>query len=181
MNQAKDSRQNWRRVVRKKSGRFVLCALGVAAIAACEPDNPDAEHVGATEAPVVASPADPENAAQVATGELIYQSKCAVCHGVKLEGQPNWRRELLYGGYPAPPHNGTGHTWHHADQHLFDATKLGGEASAGEGSVSHMLGFGDVLSDEEIWATIAYIKSHWPAKLRARQQQAGHGKAHSHH
>ena len=165
----------------------MLCALGVAAIAACEPGDPDADHAGATEPAVVASPADPEDSAQVATGEVIYQSKCAVCHGIKLEGQPNWRRELLYGGYPAPPHNGTGHTWHHADQHLFDATKLGGEASAGEGTVSHMLGFGDVLSDEEIWATIAYIKSHWPAKLRARQQLAsregaqGDHNAHSHH
>jgi len=33
-----------------------------------------------------------------------------------------------------------------------------------------MPGFGDKLSDQEIWAVLAFIKSTWPAEIRARQE-----------
>lgn len=168
------------RVSIERSHRFILVGLGTAALLACESGEPVADGADVPNEAVAASPADPENAAQVAVGERIYQANCASCHGQKLEGQPKWRTALLYGGYPAPPHNGTGHTWHHGDQHLFDATKLGGEASAGPGEVSRMPGFGEILGDEEIWATLAYIKSHWSPDLRERQRQATAGKGHHH-
>jgi len=142
-------------------GRIELLLLGGIAVAviACGPEGrssplPDVSASG---------PADPTNAEQVALGELVYQAQCSVCHGINLEGQPAWRKVLRDGGYPAPPHNGSGHTWRHGDQQLFEATLLGGEASAGPGEVSHMPGFRAALSDEQIWAAIAYIKSHWPA------------------
>jgi mono/diheme cytochrome c family protein len=173
--------------LKSQSSLFIIFIFGAVSIAACEPAEYESADPIAAEDVALPSRADPTNEVQVATGERIYQSTCASCHGLELEGQPNWRRELLYGGYPAPPHNGTGHTWHHSDQHLFDATKLGGEASAGPDKVSRMVGFGDVLSDEEIWATLAYIKSHWSEDLLDRQRQASsgnadpHGGGHSHH
>ena len=32
-----------------------------------------------------------------------------------------------------------------------------------------MPGFGNALSDAEIWAVLAFIKSSWPPEIRARQ------------
>jgi mono/diheme cytochrome c family protein len=34
-----------------------------------------------------------------------------------------------------------------------------------------MPAFKDVLNDHEIWALLAYIKSLWPAEIRARQER----------
>jgi mono/diheme cytochrome c family protein len=112
------------------------------------------------------------DAAMLALGGKLYGDHCGSCHGLDLEGQPNWRAPLADGTLPAPPHDQTGHTWHHADAAIFAYTKHGGQAVAGStGFKSAMPGFGDVLSDEQIRAVIAYIKSRWPADIRARQAQ----------
>ena len=81
----------------------------------------------------------------------------------------NWRQPLPEGGLPAPPHDVTGHTWHHADRQLFEITKFGGQAKAPPGFRSNMPGFGGKLSDADIWAVLSYIKSRWPAGVRERQ------------
>ena len=79
-------------------------------------------------------------------GEALYKEHCASCHGAKLEGQPNWRQIGKDGLLPAPPHDRTGHTWHHDNMLLFDYTKLGGkalmEARGISGLKSGMQGFG---------------------------------------
>ena len=33
-----------------------------------------------------------------------------------------------------------------------------------------MGGYEDILSDREIWAVLDYIKSQWPAEIRAQQE-----------
>jgi len=109
--------------------------------------------------------ADPGDAARVALGQRVYAQNCASCHGAKLEGQPEWRRRLPNGRMPAPPHDETGHTWHHADAQLFAITKHGlVPPNAPAGYESDMPAFGQTLSDEEIWAVLAYIKSHWRSR-----------------
>lgn len=118
-----------------------------------------------------ASPADPRDAALVALGERVYAERCASCHGADLEGQPDWRRPLPTGGFPAPPHDETGHTWHHPDRVLFEIIRDGGQAHAPPGFRSNMPAFGEALSEREIWAVLAYIKSRWPAAILARQRQ----------
>ncbi len=115
---------------------------------------------------------DPEatgGAAQLALGKKVYDARCAACHGVNLEGQPDWRRRLPSGELPAPPHDASGHTWHHPDGWLFDVTKHGTLRFAPPGYKSTMLGFADVLSDREIRAVLAFIKASWPPDIRARQ------------
>ncbi|HMO59151.1 MAG TPA: cytochrome c [Roseiflexaceae bacterium] len=115
--------------------------------------------------------ADPRDPQLVAQGQLVYNQYCASCHGGNLEGQPNWKQTLPEGGRPAPPHDATGHTWHHSDELLFDIVKRGPEAMASTGSVYRMPAFGHALSDEEIWAVLAYIKITWPPDILAAQEQ----------
>lgn len=109
----------------------------------------------------------------ILSGYALYQDQCAVCHGADLEGQSNWRTPNEDGTLPAPPHDETGHTWHHDNQLLFDYTKLGGEgALAARGMTDFQSGmppFEDVLNDDEIWDILAYIRSTWPEQIQEIQ------------
>lgn len=114
--------------------------------------------------------ADPNDSRQVENGQRIYREYCAVCHGANLEGQVNWRVRKPDGRLPAPPHDETGHTWHHPDDVLFWITKHGLVSPyAPENYQSDMPAFGNTLSDGDILAVIAYIKSRWPAEVRKIQ------------
>jgi mono/diheme cytochrome c family protein len=115
--------------------------------------------------------ANPQNRQLVAQGRLIYGQHCASCHGANLEGQPNWKQELPEGGRPAPPHDASGHTWHHADKLLFEIVKIGPASSTTPGYIYRMPAFGDTLSDDQIWAVLAYIKSTWPPDIQAAQDE----------
>lgn len=103
-------------------------------------------------------------------GKQIYAQNCASCHGKTLEGQPDWKRRLANGRMPAPPHDASGHTWHHSDQELFKITR-DGLAAVVPGYESDMPVFGGRLSDSEIAAVLAYIKSTWPERQRAFQAE----------
>ncbi|UOA30042.1 cytochrome c [Pseudosulfitobacter sp. DSM 107133] len=103
-------------------------------------------------------------------GERLYQENCASCHGANLEGQPDWRSRLPNGRLPAPPHDASGHTWHHTDRVLLDIVKRGTAAIVGNGYESDMPGFKELLTDEEITAIFDYIKSTWPDRIRASQE-----------
>ena len=103
-------------------------------------------------------------------GETLYQDNCAACHGANLEGQPDWRRRLDTGRMPAPPHDETGHTWHHSDRMLFQITK-GGVGAVVPGYESDMPAFGEDLTDAEIAAILVYIKSTWPERQREFQAE----------
>ena len=110
-------------------------------------------------------------AARIARGQVLYGVRCASCHGRNLEGQPNWQTPLPSGRLPAPPHDKTGHTWHHTDDALTGITKLGLKPFAGDNYESDMPAFGAILSDEEIEAILTYIKSTWPEREQTYQQQ----------
>lgn len=110
-------------------------------------------------------PNDPEN---VALGARLYAEHCASCHGADLAGQPDWRQRLPNGRLPAPPHDASGHTWHHPAEQLFALTKQGPAALVGGGYQSDMPAYDGKLSDAEIWAVLSYIKSRWPEEIQAR-------------
>ncbi len=118
------------------------------------------------------SPADPSDARQVALGQSVYDRACAACHGNRLEGQPKWQEKLPSGRMPAPPHDASGHTWHHPDAVLFGITKYGlvpGKYAPPKYE-SDMPAFAGTLTDEEIWAVLAYIKSSWPKEIIKMQR-----------
>lgn len=106
---------------------------------------------------------DPDRVAQ---GREIYRADCAECHGPNGEGEPNWKRRRADGTFPAPPHTAEGHTWHHGDGTLFSIIKAGGA-----GPNSAMPAFGDRLTDQEIVAVLAYVKSLWGPNERAFQTE----------
>jgi len=112
------------------------------------------------------SGADPNNKALVTLGRLVYAKACASCHGAKLEGEKNWKERKADGTFGAPPHDASGHTWHHPDKLLFRITKHGGASVAPSGFKSGMPAFKEQLSDREIWAALAFIKSRWPERVR---------------
>lgn len=113
----------------------------------------------------------PDDRRIVDRGRYVYGVSCAQCHGANLEGQANWRQRGADGLLPAPPHDETGHTWHHTDQVLFDLTKYGMQRFAGPDYRSAMPAYRGVLSDEDIIAAMSYIKSRWPDSIR-RQHDA---------
>ena len=123
---------------------------------------------GETDVPAFA---DADNVELVTLGSAVYGEYCASCHGADLKGQPDWQTRLSDGRMPAPPHDESGHTWHHPDEQNFKVTKLGIEALAPPGYKSDMQGFGEILTDTEIWASLAYIKSRWPEAIRRRHAE----------
>ncbi|MCO6361818.1 MAG: cytochrome c [Paracoccus sp. (in: a-proteobacteria)] len=133
-----------------------LSFAGMAAVAAFA-------QVNRSERAEVAFQGAPVTAQEIVQGKELYAQNCASCHGPDLEGQPDWKRPLENGRMPAPPHDETGHTWHHSDNQLFTLTKLG-ISGVVPGYESDMPAFEGILTDAEIRATLAYIKSTWPKR-----------------
>jgi mono/diheme cytochrome c family protein len=101
-------------------------------------------------------PLEPDSA-----GKALYESHCAKCHGINGEGQDQSTSQLIV----APPHNASGHTWHHPDQQNF-ATVYAGRHFEG---AMEMPRFGDILTEDEILSILAYIKTFWGEQELAMQ------------
>ena len=146
-----------------RQGFALVFVLGLAVLSACSRATP-------TQMPLLAStPAPPVptlDATQAGRGESLYNQYCATCHGLNGEGQPNWKTRNADGSLPAPPHDDSGHTWHHADDLLVDIIANGSGFPQ-----STMPTFGDQLSDDEIRAILAYMKTWWGAEERGFQWQ----------
>jgi len=108
-------------------------------------------------------------------GERLYTEHCASCHGKDLEGEPDWKQQNADGSLKAPPHDDSGHTWHHDDKTLFDYTKKGGEAFMEEAGIANfrsgMPGFSSVLSDQEVAKVLTFVKSRWSERSSQVQRQ----------
>lgn len=124
--------------------------------------------VAATIAPALADE-------RIERGRKVYGEHCASCHGDKLQGEPghpDWRKRKPNGRLPAPPHDETGHTWHHSDEQLFAMTKHGPAKLIGDPNYqTDMPGFGGVLSDSDIHAVLAFIKSTWTGRAKAHNDR----------
>ena len=116
----------------------------------------------------------PELSSEASVGQILFNNNCASCHGASLEGQPDWRRRLDTGRMPAPPHDDSGHTWHHSDRMLFQITK-GGVGAVVPGYESDMPAFAGLLSDDEVKAVLAYIKTSWSERERGFQAEVSAG------
>ena len=116
--------------------------------------------------------------AEVEQGRQVYADQCASCHGADLEGQPDWQIPGADGTLPAPPHDDSGHTWHHDDAMLADYIRRGGQSvldDMGVPMTSGMPAFGEILTEDDIAAILSFIKSNWPEDIRAIQARRNSG------
>lgn len=105
------------------------------------------------------------DAALIKRGQDIYLENCAGCHGAGLEGAAEWKTRLPDGNFPPPPHDDSGHTWHHPDFILLQIMVDGGR-SMYEGA---MPAFGEQLGDEDRRAILEFLKSRWNRASREYQ------------
>lgn len=111
------------------------------------------------------SPPAPTSTEVPTRGEELYQQKCASCHGADLSGDPDWRTPNPDGSYPPPPHDSSGHTWHHPDRVLLEIIRDGSDLPQ-----SRMPAFGDRLDDGEIEGILEFIKANWDPEERDYQR-----------
>lgn len=135
--------------------------IGVGLLAGCSPFSDEG-----TDGAVAGWPPSAE---AVDRGRAVYQERCATCHGQSGEGEPNWSSQKPDGTYPAPPHDSSGHSWHHADGLLFRIVRDGSAQFESGSFRSRMPAWGEVLTDEQIRAVITYLKTLWGAEGRAFQ------------
>jgi mono/diheme cytochrome c family protein len=91
---------------------------------------------------------DPRPPAGASRGERLYVTFCAGCHG--LDGRGSWRAALFL----IRPGDLTAVT-DQPDQYVFDIIKHGGASIGRPG----MPAFGAQLSDDDIRALVAYLKT----------------------
>jgi S-disulfanyl-L-cysteine oxidoreductase SoxD len=113
---------------------------------------------------------DAHDAVAVAKGKAVYAAHCASCHGANLEGQPDWQEPLADGSYPAPPQDASGHTWQHSDTELYVMVR-DGEDPDKSNPMSSMPAFGKTLSEDDIFAVLAFIKASWPPDVQGVQER----------
>ena len=101
----------------------------------------------------------------VKMSKKVYLQQCAICHGVNLEGQSSWQDTMIDGMRLAPPHNKSGHTWHHHDELLLNLTKCGFKVMINHDYKVSMPGRDSILSDDEMIVSLSYIKSTWPEEV----------------
>ncbi len=114
--------------------------------------------------------------ASIDDGAAVYPGRCAACHGAEGRGDGTLAATL-----PVPPADLTaGHLWMHSDGELFGWLTHGIEAP--QGGLA-MPGFGAVLSEDQRWALIDFIRARnaglarratgaWPVPLRPPAVQA---------
>ena len=116
---------------------------------------------------------DSANSRVLAQGQKIYAANCAVCHGAHLEGQSNWQTAGADGRMPAPPHDESGHTWHHPDEYLIHVVEQGIVPGVDRPTdyQGNMPAFGKTLRRDDVIAVLSFIKSRWSYDYRVWQER----------
>lgn len=107
------------------------------------------------------------SAGPVIDGAELYTANCAACHGANLEGVADWKKSNPDGSLKPPPHDSSGHTWHHGDPTLLAIIANGGGFPE-----TKMPAFGDKLTDAEMVAILEFIKTSWGPDEREFQREA---------
>lgn len=94
----------------------------------------------------------PTESERIALGAQRYATYCAACHGDRGQGRIG------------PALDATQHAWHHPDAQLREFITQGKW-----GPLTQMPAFGEALSDSEVEAIIALIKSGWSEEQRRIQ------------
>jgi mono/diheme cytochrome c family protein len=151
---------------KQRRNRIIFGAIGIVALIAI------VATVAFTPSPDERLRADFESST-LSIGETVYVEQCAACHGVNLEGQFNWKERNADGTFRAPPHDETGHTWHHGDGYLLERIRTGtATMSPDMQAASNMPAYQEILSEAEMQAVLAYIRNEWPTDTQRSQARA---------
>lgn len=125
--------------------RFALAVGSVAALSlACERETfpqPPPEILDSDEA--------------IASGERLYQKNCSICHGNRGAGDGPQARSLT----PSPADLRNLRGTRGEPGYWFFRIKEGGKAEPLARERSPMPGWGEHMSDREIWQVVAYLKA----------------------
>lgn len=147
---------------------LALLGLSTAGLTACgeAPETPAGQGTAASPPAALVDGSGPvarrHDPIKVKRGGEIFQHYCAECHGQQGQGAFNWRQPGPDGKYPAPPLNGTGHTWHHPYAMLTYVIKNGSPGGTG-----NMPAWGGKLTDQDIAAVIEWFQSQWSDEVYA--------------
>ena len=122
----------------------------------CSDETKETEQFSAKEK-IVKRDVDPVRYSQ---GARLYQLNCAKCHGLNAEGAKDWRQVDENGKNPAPPLNGTGHTWHHSTKALLNVIRNGTGKIGG-----NMPAWKDKLSNSEIKLILTWATAQWSDEI----------------
>ena len=136
--------------------RLLILSMALVLASCSKQESTNSEQKKAVTISPPASQAD-FDIATVALGGKVYNKNCASCHGIKAEGNLNWRKRKPDGKLLPPPLNGSGHTWHHAKSLLVSIISKGTVIQGGE-----MPAWENKLSPQEIDAVILWAQSKWP-------------------
>ncbi len=107
-----------------------------------------------------------EQSPELERGADLYQTYCRTCHGGASGGRIS---------DSPPPHNSNGHTWHHSDCQLIDTVMNGSPMGqmmrlmpGGEDARAMPL-FVNTLSEQDVEAILAYVKTWWRQAQRDHQ------------
>jgi mono/diheme cytochrome c family protein len=141
-----------------RSYQFLLAVIAIVLTAACAPTDPGSTVKGVR-----------YTRHQIAEGRTYYEQTCAACHGLGGQGQfPEAPFEPdATGRIGAPPHNETGHTWHHTDELLLRYITEGGFANPANFYI--MPRFDALYDRDQAALIIAYIKTMWTEEQRIMQ------------
>lgn len=104
---------------------------------------------------------------QIQLGKATFIQNCQVCHGRSAQGlTKNWKKRGADGTFPAPPLDGSAHTWHHSPQILLKTINQGGKQLGGT-----MPGFKTVLNEAQKQSLLAYLYSLWPLDIQQKYRQ----------
>lgn len=152
--------------MRLERGLLLIAALGAIAVTVWTIQAANTASTGVVINGTAAPPVPTLAATAVEQGATLYAAYCAACHGANLEGQPNWKQRNAEGAFPAPPHDSSGHTWHHSDEVLLYVTANGSTAFD---PTSKMPAFKETLTEAEQRAVFDFIKSRWGRTEREHQ------------
>jgi mono/diheme cytochrome c family protein len=94
---------------------------------------------------------------QADDGARIFKRDCASCHGKNAQSTPDWKKADKRGNYPAPPLDGSAHSWHHDLSALRSTIEIGGVPLGGT-----MPAFKGKLNSKQRDSVIAHFQDFWP-------------------
>jgi mono/diheme cytochrome c family protein len=111
--------------------------------------------------------------ADLIQGHILYTAYCAGCHGDHGQGQFPGAAALqpspITNRIGAPPHDDTGHSWHHSDDLLVRYVLEGGFTDPA--AFYPMPGFGGLLTVDDARQIVGYIMTLWTDEQRMMQKQ----------